>query len=137
MTTQTTKKLLNKCRISTELKNQIMNILYTKHGSDVDEYMDASYDCIGLIYAGVEPTTLIEENIKTGWDSTSFDEVRLRQLEHDKYMENPFDVSANGVTKCKHCGSYKTISRLQQTRRADEQATNITICTKCNKQTIR
>ena len=103
-----------------------------------EEYTEEVYNIIGDLINDVNVDVIIEnlKQNKYGWNAVYFDEFKKRQEEIDKYTDKPFDISSDGVCKCKFCGSYKTVSRLEQRRAGDEQATNIVLCTKCGKKSI-
>lgn len=115
---------------------ELNNLLVAKYKHDADLYLNTVYQMLGLILKEnitIDDLIKMVREDKTEWNSVVFDTIRECQLERDKFTENPFSVDSDGVSKCKHCGSYRTKAMLIQTRSGDEQATNITYCTKCGK----
>jgi len=91
------------------------------------------YQVVGLLLRDVGAMKMYFGDVKAekiGWNSTTFDSVRSKIVEHDEYLVKPFDV-VEGVAQCGKCGSKKTWSIAKQMRSGDEGTSTISRCVEC------
>jgi DNA-directed RNA polymerase subunit M/transcription elongation factor TFIIS len=91
------------------------------------------YQVVGLLLQDVGDMKMYFVDVKAekiGWNSTTFDSVRSKIVEHDEYLVKPFDV-VEGVAQCGKCGSKKTWSIAKQMRSGDEGTSTISRCVEC------
>jgi len=91
------------------------------------------YQVVGLLLQDIGNMKMYFGDVKAkkiGWNSTTFDSVRSKIVEHDEYLVKPFDV-VEGVAQCGKCGSKKTWSIAKQMRSGDEGTSTISRCVEC------
>lgn len=91
------------------------------------------YQLVGLLLQDIGNMKMYFGEVKAGkigWNSTTFDSVRSKIVEHDEYLVKPFDV-VEGVAQCGKCGSKKTWSIAKQMRSGDEGTSTISRCVEC------
>jgi hypothetical protein len=91
------------------------------------------YQLVGLLLQDIQNMKVYFKDVKAGkigWDSTTYDSVRSKIIEHDEYLVKPFDV-VEGVAQCGKCGSKKTWSIAKQMRSGDEGTSTISRCVEC------
>ena len=100
---------------------------------DTVEYNWYIYQVVGFLLQDVGAMKMYFGDVKAkkiGWNSTTFDSVRSKIVEHDEYLVKPFDV-VEGVAQCGKCGSKKTWSIAKQMRSGDEGTSTISRCVEC------
>lgn len=116
--------------------------LKKKDGSDMLD-IDLSYFLIDLL--GLITELGFEEALKYYKDKKAdkereiiFDSMPFANAKRINYIDlvsSLIEEKVEGIYKCKKCGSWNTITKTIQTRRADEAATEFTNCKDCgNKQ---
>lgn len=108
-------------------------IIYKECGEDPDKYNWYIYQLVGLLLQDIGDMKMYFGDVKAGkigWNSTTFDSVRSKIVEHDEYLVKPFDV-VEGVAQCGKCGSKKTWSIAKQMRSGDEGTSTISRCVEC------
>lgn len=111
--------------------------LYTLVSEKYAKHREESYNAFLhiIIYMRISKisikdiATFIQDD-KLEYNHSSFDRLRLKQIDNDEYLENPFEV-LSGVVKCKKCGSDKTMSYSKQDRSADEPMSVYAQCMIC------
>lgn len=91
------------------------------------------YQVLGLLLKDIQNMKSHFKDLKSGkigWNSTTYDSVRSKIIEHDEYLVKPFDV-VEGVAQCGKCGSKKTWSIAKQMRSGDEGTSTISRCVEC------
>jgi len=91
------------------------------------------YQAVGLLLKDITGMKSHFKEVKAGrvgWNSTTYDSVRSKIVEHDEYLVKPFDV-VEGVAQCGKCGSKKTWSVAKQMRSGDEGTSTISRCVEC------
>lgn len=103
-------------------------------------YLNNIYQIIGDVIEGktFENILLDINNGMTGWNHTTFKEVKNNILEQNDFIENPFEVE-EGVFECKAfdkktgkiCGSRRVYSYSKQDRSCDEGSSVYAQCVAC------
>lgn len=112
----------------------IYNLCSGKEDSDCEfKYNWYIYQLVGLLLKDLGNMKMYFGDVKAGkigWNSTTFDSIRSKIIEHDEYLVKPFDV-VEGVAQCGKCGSKKTWSIAKQMRSGDEGTSTISRCVEC------
>lgn len=115
-----------------EYEEIIFEFAKKKHSDFCSELESCYKDCI---YELICSDCKDYEDIVKGkflFNSKSFDDIRDKLEEQDKFTVCPFQVE-EGIDECKKCGSKRTYSYQKQTRSADEPMTTFSQCTNCGK----
>ena len=109
--------------ISTSIESDIYNFCITNNRNLEQFYIYAIYNVI----LNNQDTSVLKLDYL--WNSKSFDEMREKEEEQDKFIIQPFEI-VEGITQCK-CGSNKVYSYSKQTRGGDEATSTFNECAKC------
>ena len=131
-------RTLGKNALATVLKSDknisiIEKNIFDRCNEDETIYKTMIYDV--LLYLSEKDVSCKEilteiKSDKLGWKHPKFNEVRLKQLEQDDFIEHPFEIF-EGIAKCGKCGSEKCFTTTKQTRSCDEPQTSFHLCLNC------
>ena len=125
-------KLFNKPKNIEVIEKAIYNSVVDSNNIEED-YNNSLYEAMEYYNEtkSIVDTFRYINNGETVWEHKNFDDLKIKQKEHDDFILNPFEVS-EGVLECNNCGSKQTISSTKQTRSGDESMTVFAYCVKCN-----
>lgn len=106
--------------------------IYSYSCGDNNKYMSSLYDIMYFNKKGSSVKEIIQwlKTGKMGIDHPSMKIYKEKQIEHDEYLVNPFQV-IDGIVNCKKCGSKNTLSYSKQDRKADEPLSVYCQCVDC------